>query len=130
MSRLITAKQVESAAADGERSLPVAADDVVTPLARDRAAVLGVSLGDPTSAAAQRGSPAGSQGGVTAPVGQADVARLAAESRVRVVARRQLLRAGRGLGDLEEVVAAVIERVRSDGGCLCGGRACRRGGGG
>lgn len=118
MTRLVTAKDVEAAAGSGDRHLAVDAGDLVTPLARDRAAALGVTM-ENQGAPAQ--PPAAGEEAV-------NVARLAAESRVRVVARRHLLRTGRSLDELEAVVAAVIDRIKASGGCLCNGAACGRGG--
>ncbi|GEM_PF-2907563 len=116
MRRVVTVADVEAAAEAGS-SLVVDDHTIVTPLARDRAAALGVSLGGASTSAgmaeSKRAAPSGAGGG--------DVRRLALESRVRIVARRMLLARGEGLGGLEELVAAVMARL----GCGCG---CEHGG--
>jgi hypothetical protein len=102
MRRVIAAAEVE-AAAGGDKSVRVEAGAMVTPLARDRAAVLGVRILE----------------GVSAPAEKAHSNILVLESKVRVAARRALLRSGRGLGDLEDLVAQVMRRL-GGGACDCG----------
>jgi hypothetical protein len=59
-------------------------------------------------------------------VGELDVERLVVESKVRVVVRRTLLARGRGGGELDDLVAAVMARLRPAEGtgaaCGCDGR--------
>jgi hypothetical protein len=121
VTQILTAKEIEAAAvaADGDRRLSVADGVLVTPLARDRAAALGVTLvsgnGRSVSVAASS-PPAMANGG--------GLAQLRAESVVRSITRQVLLREGLGLGNLEEIVAAVLARLRNatgQQGCGCGG---------
>jgi hypothetical protein len=104
MSRVITAADVE-AAARGDKSLSVEGGAIVTPLARDRASVLGVRVLEGVSPPGEKTAPHSSS--------------LVLESKVRVAARRALLRSGRGLGELEDVVAQVMRRL-GGGTCDCG----------
>ena len=104
MSRVITVHDVEAAAAEG-RTLEADASTLVTPLARDRAAVLGVAIEHKAGAAAPSTS-------------AKETKTLVLESKVRSIARRMLLREGRDLADLEEVVAAVMDRLGHQ--CECG----------
>jgi len=115
VKRVVTAAEVEAAAQEGA-SLLIDDDTIVTPLARDRAEALGVSLGGASAAAVA------SRRDVASTPGPVDVKRLVLESRVRMLARRKLLARGEGLAGLEDLVAAVMERL----GCGCG---CERGGG-
>ncbi len=121
--RVLTAREVEAAAQGGARELAVEPGTVVTPLARDRAAALGVEIRDAAGPAGGGAPPPpgpGERGRRRGP-GEPDVERLALESRVRIVARRVLLRRGEGLGALEELVAAVVARLS---GPAADGRAC------
>lgn len=104
MRRVITAGNVEAAAKSGQQIL-VDATTIVTPLARDRAQVLGVRF------EARAGDDQGREDG------DIDLPRLVLESKVRMVARRLLLRAGENPAQLEEVVAAVMRRLDGDCGC-------------
>lgn len=118
MNGVLTAAQIEAAAQEGSRELPVADGTVVTPLARDRAVALGVALvPGATSATAD----ASREHGLLPPRrgGDSRVARLALESRVRILARRTLLRRGAGLARLEDVVAAVLARLAEQEGARC-----------
>jgi hypothetical protein len=127
VTQVLTAKEIEAVAvaADGDRRLTVADGVLVTPLARDRAAALGVTLvsGNGRAQATGAGAPA------PATANGGGLARLRAESVVRSVTRQVLLREGLGLGELESIVAAVLERLRdpsSGDGCGCGGSGrCR-----
>ncbi|HXF73561.1 MAG TPA: hypothetical protein VNO79_13265 [Actinomycetota bacterium] len=127
---VLTAREVEAAAQAGTRTLAVEPGTVVTPLARDRAAALGLSISDAGPAPAAHGvdpgtPPPGTGLARRGRSGGADLDRLVLESRVRVVARRVLLRRGLGLGALEELVAAVIARLSAPegGACPCGREA-------
>ncbi len=118
--RVLTAGQVDAAAQAGVRELAVEPGTLVTPLARDRAAALGVTIRDgpgPTDG----GSPPGRELRRRGRSG-VDLDRLVLESRVRILARRALLRRGQGLGALEDLVAAVMTRLYSEvEACPCGG---------
>lgn len=105
MSRVITVHDVEAAAAEG-RSLQADASTLVTPLARDRAVVLGVAI-ERQAGAAVSSRPA------------QETKTLVLESKVRTIARRMLLREGRDLTALEDIVAAVMDRLGRDCGCGC-----------
>jgi hypothetical protein len=128
VTQVLTAKEIEAAAvaSDGDRRILVADGVLVTPLARDRAAALGVTLvsgnGHGTIAASARTpappAPMATNGDT--------LARLRAESVVRSVTRQVLLREGLGLGPLEEVVGAVLDRLRSSAGCGCDCRGSGR----
>ena len=126
---VLTAREVEAAAQAGTRTLAVEAGTVVTPLARDRAAALGLSISDagpaPAHGAEPGTPPPGSGPARRGRSGGADLDRLVLESRVRVVARRVLLRRGLGLGALDDLVAAVIARLSGAEGraCPCGREA-------
>jgi hypothetical protein len=118
MTWVLAAAEVE-AAANGRGEITLNDSVLVTPLARDRATALGVRLVDSSGGRPDRRS----NGELTAD----DLARLRAESAVRSVARRVLLRQGVGLARLEDVVAAVLARLQTCGegaGCTCtaGGR--------
>ncbi len=114
MRRVVTAAEVEAAASSGA-SIVVDDTTLVTPLARDRAAVLGVSLGgDPVPSGPAE--PAGSAPTSSGP----DIERLILESRVRTVARRTLLAHGRDLSGLEELVEAVMTKLGCGCDCECG----------
>ena len=112
MKRVVTAAEVEAAAASGA-SIVVDEETVVTPLARDRAAVLGVSLGGEPAATTPAAQTRGSSG--------TDVERLILESRVRMVARRALLARGRDLSGLDDLVEAVMAKLTCGCSCECGG---------
>jgi len=121
VSRVLTAAQIEAAAQEGWRELAVADGTVVTPLARDRAVALGLALVSAVASGAV-GAPAeddlpssGRRSG-----GGTRVERLALESRVRILARRTLLRQGAGLARLEDVVASVLARLSEQEGAGCG----------
>jgi hypothetical protein len=103
MSRVITSGDVEAAARSG-RDLVVDGTTLLTPLARDRAQALGVRIEE-------------MQASGPTPEGGVQVPRLVLESKVRVVARRLLLRSGASPAQLEEVVVAVMRRL--DGECGC-----------
>lgn len=124
MSEIVTAAQVEAAFSEGRRQLLIADGTIVTPFARDRADALGVTLAGVGSRGAAEGS-SGSEG--SAPRqgrrgGRREVERLALESEVRIIARRALLRQDRGLGQLDDLVAAVMARLEPNGqsGAACG----------
>jgi hypothetical protein len=121
MRPVVTAAAVEDAARTGQAQLDVPADAILTPLARDRAAALGVSLNGH-----------GNGAGMAAPVTAAavDVGQLVLESRVRMVTRRVLLRADQGLSDYETIVTAVLRALAQEAGkpCACSGKRCGRGG--
>ena len=104
MSRVITVHDVEAAAAEG-RTLEADASTLVTPLARDRAVVLGVTIEHRAGAAVPS-------------TASKETKTLVLESKVRTIARRMLLRQGRDLADLEEIVAAVMDRLGHR--CECG----------
>jgi hypothetical protein len=117
--RVLTAVEVEAAAGGGAREVQVPPGTIVTPLARDRAAALGVVLVDGTGPGPSTPPPAPE--GRRRGRGGVDVERLALESRVRILARRALLRRGQGLAQLEELVQAVMRRLSPEGGaCPCG----------
>jgi hypothetical protein len=121
--RVLTAVEVEAAAGGGAREVRVPPGTIVTPLARDRAAALGVVLVDGTGPGPSTPPPAPPPApeGRRRGRGGVDVERLALESRVRILARRALLRRGQGLAQLEELVAAVMRRLSPEGGaCPCG----------
>jgi hypothetical protein len=123
--RVVTAADIDAAARDGGH-LRLTPDVLVTPLARDRATALGVALdGEPAAAGVPAAAP---DPPGHARTGGVDVEGLVLESRVRVVARRVLLRAGRGLADYEQVVSAVMRRLQQEGGrpCECGVSRCGR----
>lgn len=105
MRRVVTASEVEAAATSGS-SILIDDQTLVTPLARDRAAVLGVSLGREETSETDSG-----------PSGGSAVERLRLESRVRIAARRALLARGRSLAGLDELVEAVMEKLTCDCGC-------------
>jgi hypothetical protein len=121
VSAVLTARDVEAAAQAGRSSCAVPTGTIVTPLAKDRAAALGVVLSEPAPAVRN-------DGGMGRPrsrgIVQVNVERLALESRIRVVVRRVLLRRGLSLDGVEDLVAAVMARLGSvgDPGCACGGR--------
>jgi hypothetical protein len=119
VTRVLTAKDVEAAASgsDGHRQVVVGNGTLITPLARDRAAALGVAL------VAGNDSPAAPT--PAAPVAGDGLAQLRAESLLRSVARQVLLREGLGLGGLEEVVAAVKARL-TEPASACGCAGCQR----
>jgi hypothetical protein len=139
MTRVLAAAEVE-AAANGRGEITVNDSVLVTPLARDRATALGVRLVDSSGGRPGRRSPGPSPpdpsgvagiatvtGGRNGELTADDLARLRAESAVRSVARRVLLRQGVGLARLEDVVAAVLARLQTCGGgsgctCAAGGR--------
>jgi hypothetical protein len=98
MRQVITAADVE-AAAGGGKSLQVEAGAMITALARDRAAELGVSISE------------------AAPTAVSVSTNPALLAKVRSVTRQALLRSGRGLGDLDSVVSEVMRRLD---GCDCG----------
>ncbi len=100
--RVVTRAEVEAAAAAGI-GLAVDDDTLVTPLARDRAAVLGVAFDETTT---------GSE-----PSHKPGLHRLVKESKVRMIARRALLKTGRDLSGLEDLVTAVMLRVEHSCGC-------------
>jgi hypothetical protein len=135
VKRVLTAADVEAAASNGDKSIAVADGVLVTPLARDRAVALGVSIADGTRLAngpstgegviARREAPARSPQATAAK--DLDVARLVLESRIRIVARRALLRNGRDLSGLEEVVRAVLARLSEESSQGCGCASCERG---
>lgn len=106
MRRVITASEVEAAAVSGER-IVLTSDTIVTPLARDRARALGVAIA---------ASPGGPQ-----PASKPDSNHLVLESRVRMVARRVLLRSGRSLDQLEQVVGSVLQGLDHECDCGCKG---------
>ncbi len=118
MSRVVTAAEVEAVSAEGRRELAVSDEDIVTPLARDRAVALGVSL-----VVEALGGAAPSGGATAKRSGGSDLPRLVLESRARVMARRALLRRGGDLGRLEDVVSAVMSRLEGahshSGSCGC-----------
>jgi hypothetical protein len=122
VTQVLTAKDIEATAvaANGDRRLAVAEGVLVTPLARDRAAALGVTL----VSANGRGPSIGGgpmQAQAQTPSNGGDLARLRAESVVRSVTRQVMLREGLGLGGLEPIVAAVLARLRAPtAGCGCG----------
>jgi hypothetical protein len=131
VKQVITAAEVEAAVANGSRQLVPENGALFTPLARDRAAALGMTILD--------GQPPDRRGTVrsqtvpppavrTTATPELDVKRLAVESKVRVVARRVLLRTGRGPGELESLVAAVMRRLDAEageaGGCGCENCGC------
>jgi hypothetical protein len=122
VSAVLTARDVEAVAAQGRRECAVASGTIITPLARDRAAALGVILSE--SAATASGDDGGSARFRGQGILQVNGERLALESRIRVVARRALLSRGRSLDGLEDLVAAVRDRLGAvgEGGCGCGGR--------
>lgn len=122
MSRVVTAGEVEAASAEGRRELAVSDEDIVTPLARDRAVALGVSL-----VAEAMGGAAPGGGATPKRAGGSDLPRLVLESRARVMARRALLRRGGDLGRLEDVVSAVMSRL--EGGHHAESCGCRHRGG-
>jgi hypothetical protein len=111
--RVVTVAHVE-VAAQGDRRIAVGDGTIVTPLARDRAVVLGVDI---DGVAAPDGA-TGSRPGPGSPDPRARA--LIVESRVRVLARRALLRRGRSLAGLDDLVAAVLERLAHDDLETCG----------
>ncbi len=131
MSRILTAAQVEAAALEGRRELIVPNGAVVTPLAKDRAVALGVALmGEvTTSLSAPDGAGAPTPGGEGLRLSRRrrgsapDLDRLVLESKVRILARRALLRGGHGLGEVEDLVTAVMMRLyagdRPEPACGC-----------
>lgn len=132
MSRVLTVRDVEAFDADGNgghRQLVVGDGTLVTPLARDRAAALGVEIvsGNGHRSAPVVGPGRGEPPAAASPVSGDRLARLRAESVVRSVARQVLLRQGLGLGRLEDVVASVMERLSKPAtACGCaGGQKCR-----
>lgn len=104
--RVVTRAEVEAAAASGA-SLAIDATTLVTPLARDRATVLGVSLEETT----------GDAGYIGEPDNKPSVHRLVKQSQVRTIARRTLLQSGRGLAGLDDLVEQVMRRVEDNCGC-------------
>lgn len=125
MNGVVTARDVEAVAREGGKELVVADAAIVTPLAKDRAVALGVVLVRQATCPAPRvHHPDRCASAGAAVRGDEGVRRLALESRVRIVARRTLLRRDGGLARLEDVVAAVLARVADDAGaagaCGCG----------
>lgn len=134
MKRVLTAADVEAAASNGDKSIAVDDEVLVTPLARDRAVALGVSIADGTrlnepstgaGVVARQGAPARFPRPTAAK--DVDVARLVLESRIRIVARRALLRNGRDLYGLEDLVRAVLARLSQESSQGCGCASCARG---
>jgi len=126
VSEVLTASQVEAAAKAGQADLRVPAGTIVTPLAKDRAQVLGLLLVPCGVGVASAGdAPAGRVPRRRAE-SEIDVERLVIESKVRVVVRRVLLGQGRGVAELEDVVTAVMARLRpaerTGAACGCEGR--------
>lgn len=132
MKRVITAAEVEAVVRNGDRQLAPGDGALVTSLARDRAAALGVAILDGQVTGSPSPAPPAEAEVPPAPRitgwSELDVNRLALESKVRVVARRALLRAGRGLAELESIVAAVLGRLEDEAGpgCGCEARGGRR----
>jgi hypothetical protein len=131
VKRVITAAEVEAAAANGNRQLVTENGALLTPLARDRAAAVGLAIVDgpaPVGPGGVQPSTRGPRPGRATASPELDVKRLAVESKVRVAARRVLLRAGRSPGELEDVVQAVMRRLDAEaggaGGCGCAGCDC------
>lgn len=131
MKQVITAADVEAAVANGNRQLVAENGALLTPLARDRAAAVGLAIVDGQAA----GGTGDAQPGPLAPrpvrataSPELDIKRLAVESKVRVAARRVLLRTGRSPAELENVVQAVMRRLEAEageaGGCGCVGCGC------
>jgi hypothetical protein len=135
MTRILAAAEVE-AAANGHGEITLNDGVLVTPLARDRAAALGVRLVEGPHGRANSYRPPGPRPPGTSGVAvmataisegngtmHADhLARLRAESAVRSAARRVLLRQGAGLAGLEDVMRAVLARLEVGGGrpgCTC-----------
>lgn len=128
--RVITVSDVEAAAGNGHKDIVPSDPVLVTPLARDRAAVLGVRIVDGPYAAhdapATEAANEGVANGRRRPPAPADVGRLVLESKVRTITRRLLLRRGHGFTELEDIVAAVMSRLEGSGGtaestdCSCG----------
>ncbi len=117
--RVVTAAQVEAAAQNGSRKVvELRPDSLVTPLAWDRARVLGVSIVDGNGRVAAPLPSSNGDGGRRVTGGAwepeapgIDLARLKLESHVRAIARRVLLRTDSGLDRLEWLVAEVMDRL-------------------
>lgn len=126
MSEVLTASQVEEAAKAGEAELRFAVGTIVTPLAKDRAEVLGLLLVPGAVGVASVGGAPAERAPWRRAGSELDVERLVVESKVRVVVRRTLLARGRGVGELDDVVAAVMARLRPTerpgAACGCEGR--------
>ena len=126
MSEVLTASQVEAAAKAGQAELRLPAGTIVTPLAKDRAQVLGLLLVSGNVGVSSAGGAPAERSPRRRPGSELDVERLVVESKVRVVVRRTLLARGRGVGELDDVVAAVMTRLRpaerTGAACGCEGR--------
>jgi hypothetical protein len=99
--RVISADEVEAAASDAAE-FEVPAGALVTPLARQRAAELGVALvtGTAAASASQPGS------------------RVAMEAKARELAESAVAARGGGPSQVDELVAAVMRLLAED--CRCG----------
>jgi hypothetical protein len=132
VKQVITAAEVEAALANGNRQLVSENGALITPLARDRADAVGLAIVDGQAPGgtgdAQPGPLAPRPARATASP-ELDVKRLVVESKVRVAARRVLLRTGRSPGELENVVQAVMRRLEAEAGEAvgCGCVGCGRG---
>lgn len=98
-AKVISANEVEAAAEAGHSELTVSGGAVVTPLARERAAALGVNL-------------------VTTTVRARTADRQTLEDKAREVSRRVIAAHGGDPGMLEDVVKTVLKRMSGD--CPCG----------
>jgi hypothetical protein len=126
VSEILTASQVEGAAKAGQADLRVPAGTIVTPLAKDRAQVLGLLLVPCALGVTSAGDALAGRVPRRRAESQMDVERLVIESKVRVVVRRVLLGQGRGVAELEGLVTAVMARLRpaepTGAACGCEGR--------
>ncbi len=106
MSEWLSAEHIQDAAAAGRREIAISRCAKVTPLAEERARELGVTIVVTPGAT---GAPKTQGPGVD------DLQR-----RVRSVVRKALLDAGEDLDRADEVLAAVLERLRTDKAPGCG----------
>lgn len=106
MSEWLSAEHVQDAAAAGRREIAISRCAKVTPLAAERARELGVEIVVTP----------GAQGAPKTPAPDVDEL----QRRVREVARRALLDASEDLGRLDEVLEAVLIKLRSGAGPGCG----------
>ena len=109
MSEWLSAEHIQDAAAAGRTEIAISRCAKVTPLAAERAADLGVTIVVTPGAVGAPKTPALSVDEL--------------QRKVREVARKALLDAGEDLGKLDEVLAAVLGKLRSDHvpGCGCAG---------
>ncbi len=106
MAEWLSAEHVEEASAAGRQEITISRCAKVTPLATERAAELGVAIVVEPGA---EGAPKTVGPGVDG-----------LERRIREVTQRALLNAGMDPSNSEEVLAAVLARLRSDKGGACG----------